>query len=66
MVKTKNELKKASDKYLLEIYEEAKEHPEDFETFYCTDYAYREIESELESRGYQLKWVKEAEEEYEK
>ena len=65
MVKTKKELSEVSDGYLLEIYEEAKEHAEDFETYYYTEFTYREIESELESRGYLLKWVKaEPEEEY--
>lgn len=58
MVKTLNELKHISDGHLLEVYEIAKEHEDNFNDHFCVDYSFKEIESELEERGYHLQWVR--------
>ena len=58
MVKTTEELKTISDARLLEIYEIAKVHMVDFDSFYCVEYSFGTIVNELQSRGYRLRWVK--------
>lgn len=58
MIKKLEELKKATDKEVLQCYEEAQGHTGEFQKYFQTNYSYGMITSELTARGYIQGWHK--------